>query len=49
MRYADYIVRQARKAVLKDIAIEDSEKKKTIDNIIQQIEARIAEAENSGK
>lgn len=47
MRYADYIVRQARKAVLKDIAIEDSEK--TIDNIIQQIEARIAEAENSGK
>ena len=47
MTNADYIVRQARKAVLKDIAIEDSEK--TIDNIIQQIEARIAEAENSGK
>lgn len=47
MRYADYIVRQARKAMLKDIAIEDSEK--TIDNIIQQLEARIAEAENSGK
>ena len=47
MRYADYIVRQARKAMPKDIAIEDSEK--TIDNIIQQLEARIAEAENSGK
>lgn len=45
MKYSDYIRLVAQIAVLKEIAIEYSGK--TINNIIQQLEARKAEAENS--
>ena len=47
MTNADYIRLTAQIAALKDIATEYSGK--TINNIIQQLEARKAEAENSGK
>lgn len=47
MKYSDYIRLVAQIAVLKEIAIEYSGK--TIDNIIQQLEARKVEAENSSK
>lgn len=47
MKYSDYIRLVAQIAVLKEIAIEYSGK--TINNIIQQLEARKVEAENSSK
>lgn len=47
MKNSDYIRLVAQIAVLKEIAIEYSGK--TIDNIIQQLEARKVEAENSSK
>lgn len=47
MTNSDYIRLVAQIAVLKEIAIEYSGK--TIDNIIQQLEARKVEAENSSK
>lgn len=43
MKYSDYIRLVAQIAVLKDIATEYSGK--TINNIVQQLEARKAEAE----
>lgn len=47
MKYSDYIRLVAQIAVLKEIAIEYSGK--TINNIIQELEARKIEAENSSK
>lgn len=47
MKNSDYIRLVAQIAVLKEIAIEYSGK--TINNIIQQLEARKVEAENSSK